>query len=44
MANQYNPIFEKLVLSCDEDSDDERLIGMLAYAELQIGKMWVEKS
>ncbi|QCS48692.1 hypothetical protein FEK30_04160 [Picosynechococcus sp. PCC 11901] len=44
MASQYNQIFEKLVLSCDEDSSD-RLIGMLAYAEYKLEKCeWVKKN
>lgn len=33
----YNPIFEKLVVSYEENSQ-ERLIGMLAYAEYKLDK------
>jgi hypothetical protein len=36
-SSSYNQIFEKLVVSCDEDSV-ERLIGMLAYAEYKLDK------
>lgn len=33
----YNPIFEKLVVNLEESSED-RLIGMLAYAEYKLDK------
>jgi hypothetical protein len=37
----YNPIFEKLVLSPDEESP-ERLIGMIAYADYKQDKLeWI---
>lgn len=33
----YNPIFEKLVINTEEDSQ-KRLIGMLAYADYKLDK------
>jgi predicted S18 family serine protease len=36
-SSSYNPIFEKLVASQEENSQ-ERLIGMLAYAEYKLDK------
>ena len=36
-SSSYNPIFEKLVASQEENSQ-ERLIGMLAYAKYKLDK------